>query len=252
MSDYYTDLADYLRTNGPPGYARATLTCEWFAGVIKGPAATYFDAAGAHVPSTWSMGTQRQMSKLFGPRSEGERAANAKDGGLPNVFTLAVTPDGDVETCWTHDRDAQAREDARLRAELGDAEYERLQQPQQPPKPRVTPPTPDEARIPKPMSVPELLGFIQQEIAKDAPGGWSTLRVEGEVWQDGGINNIKTVYYYTLPNDAQRRQFSASNMIGPMNAVQQLQRVMAGEGNVWRKVQIEFTAGTSRTLIDTQ
>jgi hypothetical protein len=102
------------------------------------------------------------------------------------------------------------------------------------------------------VTVPELLGFLQQELAKDAPSGWKTLRVEGEVWKEGGINNIKTVYYYTLPDDAQLRQFSASNGYGPMNAVQRLQETMACEGNVWRKVQIEFTAGTTRTLIDTQ
>jgi hypothetical protein len=66
------------------------------------------------------MGTSREMSRLFESRSEDERRAHAKGGPLPNVFTLALTPTGAIEKSWIYDREAQAREDARLRAELGE------------------------------------------------------------------------------------------------------------------------------------
>jgi hypothetical protein len=247
MPDYYAELDARVRASAPGAFARATLTCEWFEGSIRGPATAYFDAAGQPLPVRGSMSAARELSNAFHAQADAERKRHvAADGHLPNTFTLTVLPGGTFELSWVYDAGLQAREDARQRAILGDREFERLQRPA-PPPPAASPQRPS-----NPTSVPELLGFIQQELAKDLPAGWKTLRVEGEVWQEDGINNIKTVYYYTLPDEAQRRQFSASNVYGPMNAVQRLQQTMAGEGNVWRKVQIEFTAGTSRTFIDTQ
>jgi hypothetical protein len=250
MSDYYAAIANLIRSNAPAKFARATIECFWFTGVIKGPAVSYFDASGARVLSGWPIGVQRELSRLFHLNSEAERKRLATPAGdLPNVFGFEILGDGGFSERWTYDPEAQAKEDARLRLELGNSEYERLQQP---PTPRAPPPPAAINNEAEPTSVPELLAFIQQELAKDVPAGWKTLRVEGEVWQEDGIDHIKSVYYYTVPNDEQRRPFSASNVYGPMNAVRRLQQAMASEGNVWRKVQIAFTAGTTRTLIDTQ
>ena len=69
---------------------------------------------------------------------------------------------------------------------------------------------------------------------------------------EGGISNIKTVYYYTLPHNTKHRQFTASNVFGPMNAVKALQRQMASEGKPWRTVTIGYTAGTTSTHVDTK
>jgi hypothetical protein len=207
----------------------------------------YFDAAGVRVASKWSMGTARELSRLFGSQREAQRKLHATPAGeLPNMFDLTVEAADGHQYAWTYDPEAQAREDARLRASLGDAQYQRLLQPT---KSTAAPSPSDEG---PPLSVPELLGFIREELIKDAPADWKTLHVEGEVWDEGGLSNIKTVYYYTLPNDTKRRQFTASNVFGPMNAVKALQRQMASEGKSWRTVTIGYTAGTTSTLIDTK
>lgn len=249
-TDYYADLAKYILSHAPAGFARAKLNCQWFDGVIHGPHVAYFDTAGDPVPSKWGMDTGRDLGRLFRPQREAERRLHVTDGALPNVFDLAVHADGSHEASWTYDPEAQARLDADTRAKLGDEEFERLQRPARASAP--PPPPPPEPDSDEPLSIPELLGFIREELDRDAPAGWKNLYVEGEVWDEGGISNVRTVYHYTLPDDAQRRQLTASNVVGPMNAVKALQRQMSQEGNTWRKVKLEYEAGTSRTLIDTE
>ena len=249
MNNLYAEVAQHLLAYRPEGLQRARVTYEWFDGVIKGPTISYLDASGQKLPYRVPDDTHRAISKLFRThRDEELRREERRTGQLPNYFGMEVMPDGSHSHEWCFDPDAQAREDSRLRAQLGDAEYERLKQPMPRSKPeaersrpRGDQPASQSGTAPE-YSVSDLLGFLRQELVKNVPSNWHTIFVDGEVWEEGGQTNIRTQYFYTLPNDPDKHQFTSSNVVGPMNAVRELQRQIAHDGNVCRKVELQFTA----------
>ncbi len=97
-------------------------------------------------------------------------------------------------------------------------------------------------------TLPELIGFISEELSNDVPDDWKETVIDGEVFNEGGKQAVSMVCHYTSQGQTSPQRFTPSNSIGPMNALVKMQKLMAQEGNTWRKIKLTLNSEGSASL----
>ena len=88
--------------------------------------------------------------------------------------------------------------------------------------------------------IPQLLGFIAEELSKSAPCDWTSFIVEVEVFYEASNKAISTVNFYTTMSNQAPQRFVPNNVIGTMNAFLKIHALMSDSGGVWRKATFSF------------
>jgi hypothetical protein len=182
----------------------------------------------------------------------------AETGTLPNRMRLRVMADGSWEGCFEHDPQIDIDYEIRARKILGDAAFEEYRRRDEEDAARAASlpqgldsSSTTSSKAANAMTAPELLGFIHSELVKDLPKDWTVLDVEGEVWFEDGQRNISTVYHFTgMSGD--RHRFSATSVIGPMNAFGKLHEKFRPQGKEWRKLKLQFKNGDEHVVADSE
>ncbi len=96
-------------------------------------------------------------------------------------------------------------------------------------------------------TMPELLGFIVEELSQDIPPDWQQLKIVAEVFEEQGKQAVSTVYAHHTGNE-EWHSFSATNAFGPMNAVLKLQQLMQQDGQAWSRATLIFSSDGSVSI----
>ena len=90
------------------------------------------------------------------------------------------------------------------------------------------------------LTVPELFGFIHEELSRDVPEHWESIIVEAEVFEEEGRRAVSMVSWYTTPDETEPVRFVPENTTGPMNALIELNEQNAPQGEPWRRVRLIY------------
>ncbi len=96
-------------------------------------------------------------------------------------------------------------------------------------------------------SIPELLGFMVEELSQDIPSDWQQLKIVAEVFEEQGKQAVSTVYAHHT-GDENWQAFSATNSLGPMNAVLKVQQLMQQDGQTWSRATLIFSSDGSVSI----
>ena len=165
-----------------------------------------------------------------------------------NVFEMIIPQDGDYTSRIYTDKNVDSEREAEIRESIGNEEYERLRNDQigKSNRSEDIPHRDNKSATVNPdeMTAEDLLGFLFQEVSKDAPRPWFQIKVSAHVFYEDKRRAVSTVYSCYKKNSTPV-QFSTSNVFGPMNAVLHLQQFMASRGDEWSKVDILFNSSGS-------
>ncbi len=96
-------------------------------------------------------------------------------------------------------------------------------------------------------TIPELLGFMVEELSQDIPSDWQQLKIVAEVFEEQGKQAVSTVYAHHT-GDENWQAFSATNSLGPMNAVLKVQQLMQQDGQAWSRATLIFSSDGSVSI----
>lgn len=249
------ELAQLALSHRPEGLAKIEIEYKWFGnGDQLGPGLRYLDKAGNDLGNRIEVGKYRALSELFYSNQHGLRIQHMAEEphSIANLFRMNVATDGTASYELIHDSTLDEKREREVRESLGDELYAKLKAEDQERATRVAPaeepPPPAQPR--KELSIPQLLGAIYEETAGSAPPNWQTVEVEGKVWTEDGKQAVKVQCHYSLSDNPERHALMPSQHLPVMNALLQLNRAMATQGDTWTTIMLKFTANDPNTLVD--
>ena len=94
--------------------------------------------------------------------------------------------------------------------------------------------------------LPELFGFIVEELEADLPHNWGRIMLDAKVSSEGGKQSISVITYHATEQSSEPMRFVATNAIGTMNAVLRINKIMSANGDVWSSAR--FVMGRDGTV----
>lgn len=82
-------------------------------------------------------------------------------------------------------------------------------------------------------TIEELSGFLYETVASDVPEGWDRIEIEAKLGVVDDRKSIEVGYRYFLPGDDRPHRFQTTNIFGPMNAISEIEKLMAARGQGW-------------------
>jgi hypothetical protein len=155
-----------------------------------------------------------------------------------NHCLILVDKDGSHDVRFSYQPELDKQKDAEVRASIGDELYEKYKRERKERAPAAANRDPwveaGNAGDTEPSTLQGLMSFLYREVVRDVPDDWERVEIDTKLGHVDGRNEIHTSYRYFLGDDTPHR-FKTSNVFGPMNAVFEIQKLMAAENNGWSK-----------------
>ena len=248
MEKHAFELARIIGDICPNGWARGELTGFWYSDGHRKMSLTCFDEAG-HKLKYGGLPTE-PFDYLDDRWDEMRRDAGGTGDNLPNCFRLTVWPNGQHRVEQWFDPELDSKRSAEIRELLGEdsqgpdyahsGEPGRQEEPGAPSEADISKKTGKPAAAEPGLTVPQLFGFIHEELTRNVPEDWTSIIVEGEVFEEDGRKAVSMVSWYTTPERPEPVRFVPENSIGPMNALIELNERNAPTGEPWRRIRLVY------------
>ena len=262
MVDIYAELAKRVLAHCPEEVAQVQVRAEWYMNGDSSLIATPKDRHGQVVQCR---GIGRIIFDFFEENLDQLRELEDEVEGahLANIINVAVRSDGTVSVQKEYDPLLDERRNHEIRETLENSalvetgavyrdscghfplsELESAAAGESPsPETRESAqeaPSTDGGGEESELTVPQLFGFIHEELTRNVPEDWTSIIVEGEVFEEDGRKAVSMVSWYTTPERPEPVRFVPENSIGPMNALIELNERNAPTGEPWRRVRLVY------------
>jgi hypothetical protein len=82
-------------------------------------------------------------------------------------------------------------------------------------------------------TIPELFGFIVENLENDLPNDWKSILLEAKVFMEDARQGVSVIAFFTKKESSESVRFVPANSIGIMNAVLKIHKIMCLDAPKW-------------------
>lgn len=214
----------------------------------------YFNASGGIVEKKVNgfdspkMLVVKDLIKLLNKVLDHREGLSKKSLNYWNHLFFVVDSDLNYDYKFSYQPELDIQEENEIRASIGDELYEKYEQERKEKaiafaiEDALEKETPTNIKKDEtPMTFKELMCFLQEVIIHDIPKNWERIEIGSKLDIDTeGRQKIDGINHYFLKGEEDSHQFTTNNMIGLMNAISKIEKLMSTEGKGWKRGDFTF------------
>ncbi len=241
LENVYKKLAKSALSYTLDGLQHVEILHKWFSdGDEEGPSILYLNKNREDLGNRMTSAQHDEFSTIFHKFSPIIRgSSDLENSKQANIFHQIIQLNGGYTVVLSYDPGLDEWCESEMRGSISDELYEQYEREQ---RNKATECSVEDDQKPDgaegegdQMTFQELMSFLYEEVTCDVPDGWVRVDIASVVGIVDGHNETHVVYSYMLESEAQSHRFTTKNIFGPMNAIIEIERLMAAEGNGWEK-----------------